>query len=261
VKLADLVVFARQFSTLINAGLPIFRALYVLSEQSGNPKLKKAIAAVREDLEAGLVLSEALERHPRIFSRLYVEMVRAGGILDEVLLRIAEQLEKEADLRRKVKSVVTYPIIVLVLAILAASFMLILIVPIFARMFEDLGGTLPLPTRLAMGVSDILTSIFGVFVYAGMGAGVFLFLRWKKTERGRRVWGRVSLKIPLKIGEVVQKVALAHFARTLGTSSAAGVPILQAIDNGHFLGQLGCGERSIEEPGRNKGGHPYLLAA
>ncbi len=184
-------------------------------------------------MEAGLVLSEALERHPRVFSRFYVEMVRAGeagGILDEVLLRIAEQLEMEADLRRKVKSAMTYPIIVLVLAILAASFMLIFIVPIFARMFEDLGGTLPLPTLLAMGISGILTSIFGVFVYAGMGAGVFLFLRWKQTERGRKVWGRVSLKIPLKIGEVVQKVALARFARTLGTLSVAGVPILQALE-------------------------------
>jgi type IV pilus assembly protein PilC len=160
-------------------------------------------------------------------------MVRAGeagGILGEVLLRIAEQLEKEAHLRRKVKSAMTYPIIVLVLAILAASFMLIFIVPIFARMFKDLWGTLPLPTRLAMGISDILTSIFGVFVYAGMGAGVFLFLRWKKTERGRKVWGRVSLKLPLKIGEVVQKVALARFARTLGTLSAAGVPILQSLE-------------------------------
>jgi type IV pilus assembly protein PilC len=160
-------------------------------------------------------------------------MVRAreaGGILGEVLLRVVEQLEKEADLRRKVKSAMTYPIIVLVLAILAASFMLIFIVPIFANMFEDLGGTLPLPTRLAMGISDILTGIFGVFVYAGMGAGVFLLLRWKGTERGRKVWGRVSLKIPLKIGDIVQKVALARFARTLGTLSAAGVPILQALE-------------------------------
>jgi type IV pilus assembly protein PilC len=125
---------------------------------------------------------------------------------------------------------VTYPIMVLVLAILVASFMLIFIVPIFARMFEDLGGTLPLPTRLAMGIFDILTSIFGVFVYAGMGAGVFLFLRWKKTEQGRKVWGRAVLKIPIKIGEVMQKVALARFARTMGTLSAAGVPILQALE-------------------------------
>ena len=233
IKLADLVVFTRQFSTMINAGLPIVRALYVLSEQTENPKLKEVVVLVRKDVEAGLALSEALEKHPKVFSKLYVEMVRAGeigGILDGVLLRVADQLEKDQELRRKVKSAMTYPIVVLILAILAASFMLIFIVPVFARMFEDLGGTLPLPTRVAMGISDILTSIFGVLVYAGMGAGVFAFLGWKKTENGRRVWGRTVLKIPAKIGDVVQKVALARFARTLGTLSAAGVPILQAIE-------------------------------
>ena len=233
VKLGDIVVFTRQFSTMINAGLPIVRALYVLSEQTGNPKLKEVIVAVRKDVEAGLALSEALDKHPKVFSRLYTEMVRAGeigGILDGVLLRVADQLEKDQDLRRKVKSAMTYPIIVLVLAILAASFMLIFIVPIFAKMFEDLGGTLPLPTRVAMGISDILTSLFGVFVYAGMVAAVFLFLRWKNTEQGRKVWGRVVLRLPAKIGDVMQKVALARFARTLGTLSAAGVPILQAIE-------------------------------
>ena len=166
VKLRDLVVFSRQFLTLINAGMPIVRALYVLSEQTENKKLKEVIAAVRKDVEAGLALSEALDKRPEVFSRLYVEMVRVGevgGMLEGVLLRITDQVEKEADLRRKVKSAMIYPIIVLISAILAASFMLIFIVPIFANMFEDLGGTLPLPTRVAMGISDILTSIFGVF--------------------------------------------------------------------------------------------------
>jgi type IV pilus assembly protein PilC len=233
VKLADLVIFSRQLATMINAGLPIVRALYVLSEQTENKKLKDVVVLVRKDVEAGLALSEALEKHPKVFDRLYVEMVKAGeigGILDGVLLRIADQLEKDQGLRRKVKSAMTYPIVVLILAILAASFMLIFIVPVFARMFEDLGGTLPLPTRVAMGASDILTSIFGVLVYAGMGAGVFAFLRWKKTEHGRKVWGRVVLRIPAKIGDVVQKVALARFARTLGTLSAAGVPILQSLE-------------------------------
>jgi type IV pilus assembly protein PilC len=124
----------------------------------------------------------------------------------------------------------TYPIVVLVLAVLAASFMLIFIVPIFARMFEDLGGTLPLPTRVAMGVSGVLTSIFGVFIYAALIGAVVFFLRWKNTENGRKWWGKVSLKLPAKIGDVIQKVALARFARTLGTLSAAGVPILQAIE-------------------------------
>src|ERR687894_481458 len=233
IKLADLVIFTRQFSTMINAGLPIVRALYVLSEQTENPKLQEVVVAVRKDVEAGLALSEALEKHPKVFSKLYVEMVRAGeigGILDGVLLRVADQLEKDQELRRKVKSAMTYPIVVLILAILAASFMLIFIVPVFATMFEDLGGTLPLPTRIAMGLSNILTSIFGVFLYAALIAGVFGFLRWKNTENGRRIWGRLSLRIPFKIGDVIHKVALARFARTLGTLSAAGVPILQALE-------------------------------
>jgi type IV pilus assembly protein PilC len=233
VKLRDLVVFSRQFATLINAGLPIVRSLYVLAEQTQNRKLEDTIDAVRKDLEAGSSLSEALEQHPKVFNRLYVEMVRAGeigGMLEEVLLRIADQLEKEADLRRKVKSAMVYPLFVVSFAILILSILLIFIVPIFAKMFEDLGGKLPLFTRIVMGASDILTSLWGVFVYAGMGAAVFLFLRWKKTEHGRRIWGRISLKIPFKIGDVVQKVALARFARTLGTLSAAGVPILQALE-------------------------------
>ena len=233
VKLADLVVFTRQFSTMINAGLPIVRALFILSEQTDNPKLKEVVVKVRKDVEAGLALSEALEKHPKVFGKLYVEMVTAGeigGILDEVLLSVAAQLEGDQELRRKVKSAMTYPSVVLVLAVLDASFMLLFIVPVFARMFEDLGGTLPLPTRVAMGLSSVLTSILGVFVYGALIAGVVSFLRWKKTENGRRVWDRVSLKLPVKIGDVIQKVALARFARTLGTLSAAGVPILRAIE-------------------------------
>src|SRR5215212_4204913 len=233
IKLADLVVFSRQLATMINAGLPIVRALYILSEQTGNPKLRDVVIAVRKDVEAGLSLSEALEKHPETFSRLYVEMVKAGeigGILDGVLLRLADQLERDQDLRRKIKSAMTYPIVVLILAILAASFMLIFIVPVFAKMFEELGGILPLPTRICMLLSDILTSFWGVLLYAGMGLGVYLILRWKNSEQGRKVWGRAVLRIPAKIGDVVKKATLARFARTLGTLSAAGVPILQAIE-------------------------------
>jgi type IV pilus assembly protein PilC len=233
VNLRDLVIFSRQFSTLINAGMPIVRALHTLSEQTENKKLKDVIDAVRGDVEAGLSLSEALEKHPKVFNRLYVEMVRAGeigGMLDGVMLRIADQLEKEADLRRKVKSAMVYPLFVMGFAFLTLTFLLIFIVPIFAGLYEDLGGTLPLLTLIVMGVSNILTSFWGILVYVALGVALFLFLRWKKTERGRKVWGRVSLKIPVKIGEVVQKVALARFARTLGTLSAAGVPILQALE-------------------------------
>jgi type IV pilus assembly protein PilC len=233
VKLADLVVFTRQFATMINAGLPIVRALYVLSEQTDNKKLKDVLDDVRKEVEAGLALSEALEKHPKVFTKLYVEMVRAGeigGILDDVLLRVAFQLEKDQDLRRKVKSAMTYPTVVLVLAILAASFMLIFIVPIFAKMFEDLGGDLPIPTKVAMTLSDILTSPFGVLLYVAAGAAVFFLLRWKKTENGRKAIDPLLLKIPVKIGDIIQKVALARFARTLGTLSAAGVPILQSLE-------------------------------
>jgi type IV pilus assembly protein PilC len=146
------------------------------------------------------------------------------------LLRLAEQLERDQDLRRKIRSALTYPLVVLVLALLAASFMLIFIVPVFAQMFEDLGGTLPLPTRICMLLSNILTSFWGILVYAAMALAVVMFLRWKNSERGRKVWGRAVLRIPAKIGDVVKKATLARFARTLGTLSAAGVPIMQAIE-------------------------------
>jgi type IV pilus assembly protein PilC len=233
IKLSDLVIFSRQLATMINAGLPIVRALYILSEQTQNPKLNDVVVAVRKDVEAGLSLSESLEKHPKVFSRLYTEMVKAGetgGILDGVLLRLADQLERMQDLRRKIRSAMTYPIVVLILAILAASIMLIFIVPVFATLFQELGGTLPLPTRICLLLSDIMTSIFGVLVYAGMALAVVLFLRWKKSESGRKVWGRAVLRIPAKIGDVVKKATLARFARTLATLSAAGVPILQSIE-------------------------------
>src|SRR3712207_4921742 len=187
VRLRDLVIFSRQFSTLINAGMPIVRALYVLSEQTERKQLKEVIDVVRGDVEAGLSLSEALEKHPKVFNRLYVEMIRAGeigGMLDTVLLRIAFQLEKEADLRRKVKSAMIYPLFVMGFALLTLSFLLIFIVPIFGRMFEDLGGTLPLPTRIAMGLSSVLTSIFGVFIYAGLIAGCLASCAGRRPRTG-----------------------------------------------------------------------------
>ncbi|MGH3088105.1 MAG: type II secretion system F family protein [Rubrobacteraceae bacterium] len=260
VRLSDLVIFTRQFSTMINAGLPIVRALRTLSEQTPNKKLKDVIDQVRSDVESGLALSEALEKHPDIFSRLYVEMVRAGeigGVLDEVLLRVASQLEKDQELRRKIKSAMTYPTVVLILAILTGAFMLIFIVPIFAKMFTDLGGTLPLPTRIAIGASDILTSIFGIFIAAGAIGGVVAFLRWIKTENGRKVWGRAVLKIPFKIGDVVQKGALARFSRTLGALSAAGVPILQALEiTAHSSGNWVMEDALLRSRDAIREGHP-----
>jgi type IV pilus assembly protein PilC len=233
IRLSDLVVFTRQLSTMIHAGLPIVRALHVLSEQTTNRKLRDVLLDMREEIEAGLSLSEALAMHPKVFSKLYVEMVKAGeigGLLDDVLQRIAFQLEKDQELRRKVKSAMVYPAVVLSFAIVTASFLLIFIVPIFAEMFEDLGGVLPLPTRMAMWLSEILTSPYGILLYAGAGLGLFLFLRWRKTEQGRRATDPLTVRIPFKIGDIVQKVALARFARTLGTLNAAGVPILQSLE-------------------------------
>lgn len=266
VKLTDLVISTRQFATMINAGLPIVRALYVLSEQTSNPKLKDGLIQVRKDVEADFALSEALVKHPKVFNRLYVEMVRAGeigGILDNVLLRVASQLEKDQELRRKVKSAMTYPLVVLVLAILAAAFMLIFIVPIFARMFEDLGGTLPLPTRIAMGLSQILAGPGGLLVAAALIGGVIFFLRWIKTDPGRKAWGRAVLKLPVTIGDIVQKVALARLLRPYSGHALRGRrahPTLSG-DHGQLRRKLGYRERAPQEPGLHPRGIADLQAA
>ena len=242
----DLVVFTRQFATMIAAGLPVVHALRILLEQAEGGELREAVAAVRADVEGGLDLSEALGRREHIFGRLYVEMVRAGevgGVLDEMLLRVASRLEGEADLRRKVRSALAYPLVVLLLALLSAVFMLVFIVPIFARMYADLGGTLPLPTRVAMALSDGLTGLGGVALALALAGAAAYFLRWRKTEKGRGVLDRASLRIPLKIGDVVRKVSLARFARTFGVLSAAGVPILQAMQ----VTAVSSGNRVVEE--------------
>lgn len=233
VRATDLAVFTRQLATMIGAGLPVARALHVLSEQAEKRVMGDAIGAVRAGVESGVSLSEAMEERGDVFPRLYVEMVRAGeagGVLDEVLPRLAAQLEGDQELKRKVRSAMAYPITVLALSVLATAFMLVFVVPVFARMFEDLGGTLPLPTRVAMYLSGLMTGVGGVAVLLAGGLGVAAALRWVRTEKGRRAWGRFSLRIPLGIGQVVRKVALARFARSLGALTAAGVPILKAIE-------------------------------
>ena len=233
IRSADLAVFTRQLATMIGAGLPITRALYALSEQAEKPAMGDVVVAVGARVESGVPLSQALEERRDVFPGFYVEMVRAGeagGVLDDVLPRLAAQLENDQELRRKVKSAMAYPVTVLVLSGLAAAFMLIFVVPVFARMFEDLGGTLPLPTRVTMYLSGLITGPGGVALAVVGGLGVVAALRWFRTERGKRAWGRFSLRIPLGIGQIVRKVALARFARSLGALTAAGVPILQAIE-------------------------------
>jgi type IV pilus assembly protein PilC len=224
VRADDLVIFTRQLATMIEAGLPLVRSLGILADQTESAKLREIVEEVRKDIESGSSLSEALHSHEDVFGRLYVEMVRAGevgGALDEVLLRVAAQLEKDQELKRKVRGAMTYPLFVLAFALAAALFMLVFIVPIFAGMYADLGGSLPLPTRIALGVSDMLILFIMV---------AFVFVRWTRTEAGRKAWGRLVLKIPLGIGGVVRKVALARCVRTLGALISSGVPILQALE-------------------------------
>jgi type IV pilus assembly protein PilC len=234
IKAKDLTVFSRQFATMVNSGLSMLRCLYVLEEQTPNKKLAKVIGEIRQDVEAGISLSDALEKHPKVFNKLYVSMVRAGelgGILDEVLNRLATQLEKEDSIRRAVKSAMVYPIVIGSFAILVLIGMVMFLIPIFAAMYKDLGNAqLPLLTRIMMGVSGVFRSWWGLVVLVAIIALIWGLRRLKRTERGTMVWDRFKLRIPMGIGQIIRKLAIARFSRTLGTLITSGVPILQAID-------------------------------
>lgn len=233
VKLKDLAIFSRQFATMINSGLSLIRALSILREQTENKKLGETIEAIRQQVEAGTSLSAAMAEHDKIFPKLYVAMVRAGeaaGMLDEVLLRVAAMLEADVKLRSKIKSAMTYPVIVFVMAIVLSSAMLIFIVPAFAGMFDDLGGQLPLPTRILQMSSDFMTSWMGAVVFVGLPAALwFTYKRVRATEKGRFALDVFKLKVPV-FGPLFHKIALTRFARNLSTLLAAGVPILQALE-------------------------------
>jgi type IV pilus assembly protein PilC len=231
VKLKDLAVFSRQFATMINSGLPLLRALAILENQTEAKQLAKVVGQMRLDVEQGTALSAAMAKHPKAFSRLYVAMVRAGetgGVLDSVLLRLADTLEREVELRRKIKSAMSYPIVVMAVVILILSAMLLFVVPTFKNLFSSLGGTLPLPTRLLLAVSDGFKKYF-LFVFLFFGAAIFAFRRWKRTDRGRYAVDRLKLKIPI-FGQLFHKTAMSRFARTLGALSRSGVPLLQSLD-------------------------------
>jgi type IV pilus assembly protein PilC len=234
VKARDLTVFSRQFATMINSGLSMLRALSVLEEQTENPKLAKVLTQVRGDVEAGIALSDALEKHPKVFSPLYVNMVRAGeigGILDEVLNRLASQLEKDDAIRRAVKSAMTYPIMIASFAIIVLIGMVLFLIPVFAGMYKSLGNAkLPMLTRIMVGASDIMKSWKGAIVVAAIIALIVIIQRAKRTDKGTEVWDRFKLHVPMGIGEVIRKIAVARFSRTLGTLVSSGVPILQAIE-------------------------------
>ncbi len=235
VKAKDLTVFSRQFATMVNSGLSMLRCLYVLEEQTPNKKLASVITEVRADVEAGIALSDALEKHPKIFSRLYVSMVRAGelgGILDEVLNRLATQLEKEDQIRRAVKSAMVYPVLIGSFAIIVLIGMVLFLIPVFASMYKDLGNAkLPMLTRIMVGLSDAMLKFpLNIVILVAIIAAIYGLLRLKRTDRGTHVWDRFKLHIPMGIGEIIRKLAVARFSRTLGTLITSGVPILQAIE-------------------------------
>jgi type IV pilus assembly protein PilC len=227
----DVAIFSRQFATMINSGLSLLRSLYILAEQTENKTLAAIVNDVRTDVERGSSLSQALARHPKAFNRLYVAMVRAGetgGVLDGVLLQVAETIEKQVELKRKIKSAMTYPVVVFGLVLVIVSAMLLFVVPMFKNLYGQLGGTLPLPTRLLIGVSKILTKFFPFIIVGDVGI-VIAFKKWVKTDGGRAKWDAVKLKMPV-FGKLVHKTALTRFARTLAVLLRSGVPILESLE-------------------------------
>lgn len=231
VKAKDVSVFSRQFATMINAGLSLLRSLSVLEEQTESKPLAKIIGEVRRDVERGVGLSTALEKHPKAFSKLYTSMVRAGeagGVLDDTLIRLANALENQVALRSKIKSAMAYPVVVLSMVAMVVLAMLVFVVPIFQDLYAGAGGELPVPTKILIGGSDLLKN-FWFIVFPLIGASVWAFRRWISTPTGRRAWDAFKLKMPV-FGGVVHKTAISRFSSTLGVLLRTGVPILQAME-------------------------------
>jgi type IV pilus assembly protein PilC len=230
VGLKDLAVFSRQFSTMINSGLSLIRALNILTEQTDNERLAEILGIVRTEIEGGRGLSESLADHDD-FPRLFVAMVKAGetaGMLDSVLLRVADTLEKDLELRRRIKSAMTYPVVVLIMAILLTIVMLVFIVPVFVGMFESLGGTLPLPTRVLLFVSSVIRRFWYVLVFVPI-VGWQGFKYARKQPKIRRQLDNLKLRLPV-FGSLFHKIALSRFTRNFGSLLRAGVPILSALE-------------------------------
>jgi len=227
----DVSIFARQFATMINAGLSLTKCLAILAAQTESPGLKTVIAQIGKDVEAGQSLSDSLGKHPKVFPPIFVNMVRAGetgGVLDEVLTRVADHFESELALKAKIKSAMTYPIAMggLVMVVLIA--MMIFVVPTFEKMFSDMGGKLPFMTQLLVNASNFVAGIGGILSAIGFVALIFAF-KWWSGGPGKRIWDGAKLNMPV-FGPLIRKIALAKFTRTFGTLVSAGVPILSALD-------------------------------
>jgi type IV pilus assembly protein PilC len=231
VKMKDLAIFSRQFATMVNSGLPILRALAILGEQTESKPLSNALIQVRSDVEQGSSLSMAMARFPKAFNDLFIAMVKAGeagGVLDTVLLKLADNIEKEVSLRRRIKSAMTYPVVVVCMVSMIMAAMLLFVVPQFKDIYKQLGGKLPLPTLVLIGFSDAMKHYWYMFIAAAVG-GVIALKRYRKTEKGRIRTDKAMLRMPV-FGPLFQKTALSRFASTLAMLLKAGVPILQGLD-------------------------------
>ncbi len=232
VKDKDIVIFTRQFATMIDAGLPLVQALDILSQQVESKALAAAISTIKNDVEGGATYADALRKHPRVFTDLYANMVAAGesgGILDTILNRLAAYMEKAMKLKKKVKGAMVYPIVVSTIAVAVIAVIMIFVVPTFSKMFTSMGGTLPIPTLLVMKASNFLAGIGGVISALVIVAAVVAFKQIRKTEKGTAATDRIFLKLPI-FGILLRKVAVAKFTRTLGTLISSGVPILDGLE-------------------------------
>jgi type IV pilus assembly protein PilC len=245
VKANDLAVFSRQLATMIASGMSILRALYVLEEQTESKFLAETIVAVRKDVEAGLSLSDSMSRHPKVFSPLFVAMTQAGetgGVLEDALMRVADQLQKDAALRRMIKSAMVYPVMVIVFAVGVMMALVAFLVPVFVGVFKQFGGELPALTKVSVFMSEMVTGYWWLMFLSTAGL-IFTFVKWKKSPWGRKQWDHFRLRVPMKIGTIVQQVAVARWSRTLASLTAAGVPLLQALE---ITGKTG-GNIAVEE--------------
>ncbi len=228
----DLVIFSKQFSTMIDAGLPLVQALDILSEQSENKTLAKASADIKADVEGGSTYADALRKFPKIFNDLYCNMVSAGesgGTLDIILVRVADYIEKSMKLKKKIKGALIYPSVIITVAVAVIAVIMIFVIPTFSKMFVVFGGTLPLPTRIVLGASDFLTGLGGIILGLSI-IGFFVFIvQIRKTKKGRKITDAITLKLPV-VGILVRKVSIAKFTRTLGTLISSGVPILDGLN-------------------------------
>jgi type IV pilus assembly protein PilC len=231
VKEKDIILFARQFSTMIDAGLPIIQCLEILFTQQGNKTFKRMIKEIKEQVEGGATLAEALKRFPKHFDDLFVNMIsagEAGGILDAILRRLAAYMEKAAKLKAQVKGAMTYPIVTLIIAIVVLGIILVFVIPVFEEMFADFGGELPVPTQIVVTASEIVKSKI-VYIIIGIFILGFTLRKFYATEKGQEIADDLVLKFPV-FGELLRKVAVAKFTRTMGTMLASGVAILEALD-------------------------------